>query len=231
MGERMIRTLVVEDDAVAAEAYAAYLGRIDGFELVGTARTIAAAYSAVRSHLDSVPVDLVLLDLNLPDGHGLELARRLRSTGVVVDIIAITAVREVEVVRSALAVGIVHYLIKPFSFTAFRERLDAYRQYRDLLESSGASTTQAELDSLLASLRPRGQLALPKGLSAVTLGIVVSWVRASEVAVSSVETAEALHLSRVTARRYLEHLLDDGRLVRSARYGTPGRPELEYRWA
>ena len=37
-------------------------------------------------------------------------------------------------------------------------------------------------------------------------------------------------MSRVAARRYLEHLADDGRVDRSPRYGTPGRPETEYIW-
>jgi response regulator of citrate/malate metabolism len=37
-------------------------------------------------------------------------------------------------------------------------------------------------------------------------------------------------MSRVAARRYLEHLAEEGRVLRSPRYGTPGRPETEYRW-
>ena len=174
----MIRTLVVEDDALTAEAHADYLGRIEGFELVGIARTAAAALATIRGSVHGASIDLVLLDMNLPDGHGLELARRIRTSGIPVDIIAITAVRETGVVRTAISAGVVQYLIKPFSFAVFRDRLESYREYRRTLESSGTATTQADIDGMLASLRssaarrpsqwacgthPRGRRRLPQG--------------------------------------------------------------------
>ena len=84
---------------------------------------------------------------------------------------------------------------------------------------------------MLASLRSNtASLPLPKGLSGSTLEAVSAKVRDLGHAVSAVELAGPLQLSRVTARRYLEHLAETGRVTRSPRYGTPGRPELEYRW-
>ena len=227
----VIRTLIVEDDALTAEAHADYLGRIEGFELVGIARTAAAAQAAIRDSVVGTAIDLVLLDMNLPDGHGLELARRIRSSGIRVDIIAITAVRETDVVRTAISAGVVQYLIKPFSFAVFRDRLQSYLEYRRQLESSGAATTQADIDGMLASLRPAAPAPLPKGLAVSTLAAVVGYLRVASGPVSSVQAAEALDLSRVTARRYLEHLADNNRVTRTPRYGAPGRPEFEYRWA
>ncbi|HET6166819.1 MAG TPA: FaeA/PapI family transcriptional regulator, partial [Marmoricola sp.] len=44
------------------------------------------------------------------------------------------------------------------------------------------------------------------------------------------EVADAMGASRVTARRYLEHLADEGLVDRAPRYGGSGRPEFEYRW-
>ncbi|QNE46526.1 response regulator [Glaciihabitans sp. INWT7] len=226
----MIRTLVVEDDPLTAEAHAEYLGRLEGFELAGIARTAAAAQAAIRTPEDHGGIDLVLLDMNLPDGHGLELARRIRSSGIAVDIIAITAVRETDVVRTAINVGIVQYLIKPFSFAVFRDRLESYLDFRRQLEFSGSSTTQSDIDGMLASLRPSAPAALPKGLAASTLAVVIRYLKQAPGPVSAVQAAAALDLSRVTARRYLEHLSDDQRAIRTSRYGAPGRPEFEYRW-
>ena len=72
-------------------------------------------------------------------------------------------------------------------------------------------------------------MALPKGLSAESLERVSATVRDGGP-LSASEAAGRLGMSRVAARRYLEHLAEAGRVERSARYGGPGRPESEYRW-
>ena len=226
----MIRTLVVEDDPLAAEAHASYLNRIEGFEVAAVVGTAAGALSALKASMADRPIDLVLLDMNLPDGHGIDIARRLRGAGLAVDIVAITAVRDIDVVHTAISVGIVQYLIKPFTFATFADRLGTYQEYRRRLDSTSSTATQTDVDGMLASLRAPTTAPLPKGLSAPTLEAIRAHLRADERALSAAELAEQLGLSRVTARRYLEHLADTGQLARSPRYGTPGRPELEYRW-
>lgn len=229
---RPIRVLVVEDDPIAAEAHALYVQRLDGFELAGSAATGSDALAILRGQREPAGgvVDLVLLDMNLPDLHGLDIIRRIRGSGSSVDIIAITAVRELGVVRSAISSGIVQYLIKPFTYSAFSEKLGNYRQFRENLHAQASSTTQSEVDNALAALRPASQGSLPKGLSEETLRAVVSFLSSAPEPVSAVEAASALELSRVTARRYLEHLADSGSARRMPRYGTRGRPELEYTW-
>ncbi|MBC7518071.1 MAG: response regulator [Microbacteriaceae bacterium] len=228
----MIRTLIVEDDALTAEAHAEYLARLPGFELAGVARTAGSALQALHRAAsgERPPIDLVLLDMTLPDGHGIDLARRLRAGGHDVDIVAITAVRETDVVHAAVSVGIVQYLIKPFSFAAFRDRLGDYREYRKRVALGSPRATQAEVDGFLAAYRPRRTDETPKGLSAATLQLVSDHLRAFPGPGTALAVAAALQLSRVTARRYLEHLADTGQVIRSSRYGSPGRPELDYRW-
>lgn len=134
-----IRVLVVEDEPIAAAAHAAYIGRLDGFTLAGSAPD---GQSALRlmSELSAAgqPVELVLLDMNLPDLHGLDIARRMRASGLFADIIAITAVRELSIVRSAVATGVVQYLIKPFTYATFADKLRSYRLFREQLASRPA---------------------------------------------------------------------------------------------
>ena len=170
------------------------------------------------------PIDLILLDVNLPDTTGIELCRSLRAAGIEIDVIAVTAVRDAAVVRSAVSLGIVQYLIKPFGFAAFAEKLNAYRDYHARV-GTAAITDQQEVDASFAALRTSSGGDLPKGLTRETLDRVRAAVReAPSGAVSATELAAALDLSRVTARRYLEHLADTGVVERASRYGTPGRP-------
>ena len=221
----MIRVLVVEDEPVAAEAHRAYVDRTTGFTTVAVSGTGAHALAT----LTRSPVDLVLLDMNLPDAHGIELCRRIRAAGVDVDVLAVTSARELSTVRAAAAHGVVGYLLKPFTYPALRERLEAYAAYRAQVARGGDASGQSEIDRVLDAVRPAGAAPLPKGMSRETLDAVVAAVRAAD-GISAAETADALGASRITARRYLEYLADAGLVDRSPRYGGAGRPELEYRW-
>jgi response regulator of citrate/malate metabolism len=223
-----VRVLVVEDEELAAEAHAAYVGRVDGFELAGVVRSAAAA---IR-HLAGDPgVDLILLDMHLPDGHGLALLQRLRAAGHLSDVIAVTSARDTEVVRRAVAQGVVLYLLKPFSFATFRSKLEHYAAYRDHLADIAQDVVQDDVDQVFGALRSRsGDAQLPKGLSVASLRQVTDVLRASQRGLSATEVGEGIGASRVTARRYLEHLADQGLVARSPRYGGSGRPEVAYLW-
>lgn len=226
---RIIRVLVVDDEPIARRAHADYVRRLEGFEVAATADGMSAALAVLNDPATS-PVHLILLDMNLLDGHGLDLLRRIHGLGLVPDVVAITAVRESQVVRSAIALGISAYLIKPFTFAAFREKLENYRSYHDVL-SGGAMTSQDAVDRALATLRPSGKLQLPKGMLVETLATVTDWLQAAPSPASATEVAAALNMSRVTARRYLDHLVENGSAGKAPRHGSPGRPELEYRWS
>ena len=97
-----LSVLIVEDEPLVADAHRDYVGRVEGFVVAGMSGTVQAAVRALARQ----PIDLVLLDLNLPDGSGLEVLRGVRAAGRPVDILTITAAREVEPVRAALTLGV-----------------------------------------------------------------------------------------------------------------------------
>ncbi|WP_229071100.1 response regulator [Actinoplanes sp. DH11] len=222
----MIRVLVVDDEPLIAEAHRAYTERVPGFVVAGVAHTARDAMTLLRS----TGIDLVLLDLNLPDKHGLEIARALRTAGSGTDVLAVTSNRDIGMVRQAVALGVTHYLLKPFTFAAFRDKLDGYARYRKQLLEASEVAAQHEVDRVFATLRGTSAESLPKGLDQRTFDLILAALReAAPAGLSAAEVAGRTGTSRVTARRYLEHLAEAARVTRSPRYGGPGRPEVEYR--
>lgn len=221
-----IKVLIVDDEAIAAEAHATYVGRLASFEVIGVARSFQEAVGIIGSQ----PIDLILLDLHLPDGHGLALLRQVRAAGHPIDVIAVTSARDLDVVRQAVAQGVVAYLLKPFTFAGFRAKLEQYAEYRGQFTAKGQASGQHDVDAVLNSLRPATHSdELPKGLSAETLDDVLAVLRGGpDQPYSATELAERIGSSRVTARRYLEHLAEIGTVTRSTRFGKTGRPEVEY---
>lgn len=223
-----IRVLIVEDEKVAAQAHTEYIERIEGFEVAAVARS---AVQAIRLLGQDSSVELILLDMRLPDGHGLDLLRRVRAAGNVCDVIAVTSAKDVDVVKNAVAQGVMLYLLKPFTFAAFRSKLEQYASYRRQMSTAAGDIAQDEVDQMFGVLRETpGSTPLPKGMSQETLRAVRSALRTADTGLSSSEVARQLSSSRVTARRYLEHLADTGFADRHTRYGRSGRPEVEYRW-
>jgi response regulator of citrate/malate metabolism len=163
----------------------------------------------------------------LPDMTGLEVLQRLRSEGDRVGVIMITAARELDTVKGALDGGAADYLIKPFEFPQLKAKLEAFAARADALESAGG-IDQSLIDSLFGGPAAASPLeVLPKGLGAETGRLVLDAVReAGEV--SAAECADMVGISRVSARRYLEHYLSTGALELRLQYGV-GRPERRYR--
>jgi response regulator of citrate/malate metabolism len=225
-----IRVLVVDDEPQIARAHAEYVRRMAGFELAGTVGTAGAALQEVRrSAVAGPPVDLVLADVGLPDRSGLELAADLASVRPRPDVMVITSARDIETVRGAMASGAILYLIKPFTFAAFADRLRRYLSFRDAL--SGGDVGQREVDAAFSALREApAETTAPKGMAPSTLEAVTGALRHAESAIGAADVAAQTGMSRVTAWRYLERLADDRLCERVTEYGGRGRPEVRYRW-
>jgi response regulator of citrate/malate metabolism len=223
----MIRTLVVDDDFMAVSVHRQFLERIPGFEVVGEATTAREALELV----ERLRPELVLLDLYLPDTNGIELMRRLRAgeSSSRVDVIAITSAKDVDVLRDAMRLGVVHYIVKPFTFTTFRERLESYAVAQQRLGDM-RHAEQRDIDRLYGLLRTSGDASLPKGISPPTLTLVASLLRESPESISAAELAARAGISHGVARRYLRFLADSGAVDFTLRYGAAGRPEHLYRW-
>jgi len=221
----MIRTLVVDDDFMTASIHAGYVERVEGFEAVGEAHT---GLEAIRM-AEALRPDLLLLDIYLPDMSGLDLVRDLRQErGVLANVIAITAAKDIRTVRAAMQAGVVNYIVKPFSYATIRERLERYRELHARL-SGVREADQEEVDRLWGLLRVPNRHSLPKGISPGTLKLVREALEESPDNASLDDVVRRTGVGAATARRYLEYLRRLGTVEVQPHYGRTGRPSHRYR--
>jgi response regulator of citrate/malate metabolism len=222
----VIRTLIVDDDPNAVSIHREFVDRLPEF----TAVAMTTSGTEAVQLADTLRPDLLLLDMYLPDLPGLEVLRALRASGrPPIDVIAITSAKDVDVLRGAMTLGVVHYIVKPFGFRAFRERLENYAAARNRLAEAQAPG-QREIDRIFALLRSGSDDMLPKGISAATLKVVVGILRSAEGQLTAGDLATRAGFSESVARRYLKFLSDSGNVEYHPRYGSAGRPEHLYSW-
>lgn len=218
-----VAVLVVDDDFMVARIHTQFVERTPGFRVVGVASTGQAALDDI----ERLHPDLVLLDVHLPDMTGIEVLRRLRAEGDDVGVLVVTAAREADTVRAAAAGGAAHYLVKPFDYEDLRVRLESFRAAHLALSGTGAPAQQ-DIDAVFGSAAPVAAATLPKGLSPQTADAVEQALHEGGE-LSAAECADAVGISRVSARRYLEYFVARGSVVVRLQYGGGGRPERRFR--
>ena len=229
-GNRDIEVLIVEDDLRIAEIQKRFLDLIDGFQSVG----IAASYVEAKTLMEILQPDLVLLDVYFPDMDGLELLKETKLQTKQIDVIMITAAKEIDKVQSAISLGVFDYIIKPVIFDRFKQSLQRYQDYHlKLLKLSKENLhlSQQEIDKLLWKDNDKTnneRAYLPKGIDPLTLVKVVEVLGIVKTGLTAETVAKEVGVSRTTARRYLEHLVSIEKIEADLSYGTVGRPERVY---
>lgn len=177
--------------------------------------------------LSQNPADLVVLDVYMPLFTGVELLQALRTRAVPVDAIMVTAATDTATVDHLLKMGVVDYLVKPFTYERFQQALDTFCRHRLLV--AGEAVTQGELDKLFAPPE-LGDHAAPKGLQESTLERIRGCLYAAPPeGLPSEAISRQTGLSVVTVRRYANYLVERGEAFSTINYDTGGRPCRLYR--
>lgn len=223
----MIRTVIVEDDLMVASINSQFARKNPDIQITATFHKGKEALEFLRSN----PVDLLLLDLYMPDFTGLELLSSLRQDGNAVDVIMITAANDAEHISEALHLGIIDYLIKPFRYERFAEALDKYILKHRIMKT-GMNFTQEDIDQLLKAAPVSEQsrkMELQKGLQRHTLEKINTCLQAHPGALlTSEEISSETRLSKVTVRRYMNFLIEENKVKSHVDYSTGGRPSIRY---
>jgi len=225
----MYRVIIIEDDPMVAAIDRQYIETDRAFHVAGVFKHGGEALDYLARH----EVDLILLDYYTPTMNGREFVDRLHSLGKVPSIIMVTSANDANIVRSLLSRGVLDYLVKPFAYARFQQAMDKFLQTKKLLEGGQDSLDQRAIDQLLLGQKqsPLGQSQLEKGLNSTTLERIRSFLSANRDTVfTSEQIADQVKLSRITIRRYVNHMVDTGEVSSSIDYQTGGRPSIQYRY-
>jgi two-component system response regulator DctR len=220
-----LKVILVEDDPMVREVHRQFIEKVDGFKIIGIATNGQEGIQLIKT----CKPDLAIIDIFMPHINGIEMLRDLRSEGISIDVIAITAASDIETVHKVLQQGTVDYIIKPFTFDRIKKSLENYKVYR-LMFKEKDRLVQHELDQLL--FKNNGEEKeielLPKGLNTNTLIKITEFISKEKIPVSAEEVAENIGIARVTARRYLDYLEKEGKVKIHVQYGGVGRPVNRY---
>lgn len=221
----MYKVLIVEDDPMVAMINEKYIKRNKSFEVVGKCIDTEQALL----FLENNEVDLLILDVNMPNGDGFELLREIRKRQLPVDAIMVTASSSRQALEKALHLGAVDYVLKPFSFERFQLALEKYMWEKAAL-SNIEILTQPNIDRIIANCRKKNDELFPKGIQEKTLSLILAFLNNNKgIWFTGEEIAKETSLTAVTVRRYMSYLDTSGKVMGKMNYETGGRPSMRYK--
>lgn len=221
----MYRVLIVEDDPMVAMINEQYIARNKNFKVVGKCKDGNSALE----FLDENEVDLLILDVYMPHIDGFETLRQIRKKQISVEAVMVTAANDRESLEEALHLGVVDYLVKPFTFDRFQMALEKFVSHNNVLKDFN-SLNQKNIDFIIESSRRKSGDIFPKGIQEKTLDLIMKYLKEnSEKWLTGDEIAQKIGLTGVTVRRYMNYLAQSGKVIGEMNYETGGRPCMTYK--
>ena len=219
------KVLIVEDDPMVSMINEQYVNRNKAFRIVQKCKDGKSALE----YLENNDVDLIVLDVYMPLMDGFETLRQIRKNKKSVDIIMVTAANDRASLEEALHLGVVDYLVKPFTYDRFRIALDKYVSQIAALKDLD-TLNQKNIDFIIENAHKKSEELYPKGIQEKTLQTILDEMKKNPSKwMTGDEIAERIGLTGVTVRRYLNHLTEKGILLSEIDYETGGRPCMRYR--
>ncbi|NVK73327.1 hypothetical protein C0J08_13250 [Marinomonas sp. CT5] len=220
-----IPVMIVEDDLRASYVLENTINQHSDFHV------IAACESLLEAELkaEAFEPELIMVDISLPDGSGINLVKSLKSKGIKAAFIMTTAERETSTIEQTIQLGVMDYLVKPIRMSRVLQALDDYLDFRKRLTKND-KIDQQDIDALFRKKAAHdGSRKTPKGIDENTLNKLSQHLDTmDDLPFTAEDIGQAINLSRITARRYLEYLEAQGRVSMTLDYKTGGRPKQRY---
>jgi two-component system response regulator DevR len=201
---RQLRLLVVDDHEVVRQGLVALLARRDRFQVVAEAGTVEEALDATRRYQP----DLVVMDVRLPDGSGIEACREIRAEYPATRVVMLTSYPDEEAVLSAIIAGASGYLLKQIRARDLVAALESVGRGESLLDPA---VTEKVLERVrrIASGTYQDELAQLTAQEQKILMLVAEGKTNKEIAAE-------VFLSDKTVKNYVSSILSKLNLERRA---------------
>lgn len=220
-----IPVMIVEDDLRASYVLENTIKQHADFYVVAVCESMLEA----ELKAEAFDPELIMVDISLPDGNGIDLVTSLKSKGIRAAFMMTTAERETTTIEKAIQLGVMDYLVKPIRMSRVLQALDDYLDFRKRLTKND-KIDQQDIDALFRkSASLDNTRKTPKGIDENTLEKLTQHLDTMDnTAFTAEEIGDAINLSRITARRYLEYLEAQGQVSMALDYKTGGRPKQRY---
>jgi DNA-binding NarL/FixJ family response regulator len=204
MTDRPLRVLIVDDHEVVREGLRSILNRREGINVVGEAGTVGTAIEEAAR----LRPDVVIMDVRLPDGSGVEACREIRQENPSTKVIMLTSYADDEAVFASILAGAAGYLLKQTRGQALAEAIEAVAQGGSLLDPAVTHKVLERVRSL-GGRRPDDSLASLSDQEQKILLLIAEGKTNKEI-------AEEIFLSDKTVKNYVSSILSKLNLRRRA---------------
>lgn len=222
----MLKIMIIEDEPMVRKINEMYIDKLDKFEIVSSVADINEA----KEDLLKNEVDLILLDVYLPSGSGLDLLKWIREKNFKSDVILITAENTIDSINKAFRYGVIDYLVKPFTFERFQESLNKFIERFNKMRIND-KLEQSLIDKYITGIGidNNKERVLRRGLNVNTYNEIINFIDSTEDECTAEFIATNIGLARVTVRRYLDYMVNEKEVKLIRTYGKVGRPTHFYK--
>lgn len=222
------RVLIVEDDPMVAMINEQYVKQNKNF----TVSTICRNGEEALNFLDGNKIDLIVLDVYMPVMDGVETLKRIRDKKISSEVIMVTAANDTNTLEQTMHLGVLDYLIKPFTLERFLVALEKFLSQKETLKQNSI-IDQNCIDRLMTQIGTQDKkikpTEYPKGINKKTLSSMIEYFNENPGWHSVDMIAEKLKISIVTVRHYMNYLVQQKSIVEDINYETGGRPCMLYK--